>query len=82
MFTPNVAGAYRQVKVSGKEIYLRLGEMTQQEYKGNAFCTRKNVIAVRVDINGNPIDDAMHFVPDPHRRSWCPQGGHPQSLRL
>ena len=64
MFTPHVAGAYRKVKVSSKEIYLRLGEMTQQEYKGKSFCTRKNVIAVRVDINGNPIDDTMHFVPD------------------
>jgi hypothetical protein len=45
----------------------RLGEMTQQEQeynKGKAFCTRKNVIAVRVDISGNPIDDTMHFVPD------------------
>ena len=48
----------------GKEIYLRLGEMTQQDYKGKAFCTRKTVIAVLVDINGNPIDDAMHFFPD------------------
>jgi hypothetical protein len=64
MFTPHVAGAYRKAKVSGKEIYLRLGEMTQQNYRGKAFCTRKTVIAVLVDINGNPIDDAMHFFPD------------------
>jgi hypothetical protein len=63
MFTPHVVGAYRKrkLKISGKEIYLRLGEMTQQNYRGKAFCT---VIAVLVDINGNPIDDTMHFVPD------------------
>ena len=64
MFTPHVVGAYRKLKISGNEIYLRLGEMTQQNYKGKAFCTRKTVIAVLVDINGNPIDDTMHFFPD------------------
>ena len=64
MFAAHVAGAYRKVKVKGKEVYLRLGETTQQDYKGKAFCTRKNVIAVHVDINGHPIDDTMHFVPD------------------
>jgi hypothetical protein len=34
MFTPHVAGAFRKFKVVGKEIYLGLGEMTQQKYKG------------------------------------------------
>ena len=64
MFAAHVAGAYRKVKVKGKELYLRLGETTQQDYKGRAFCTRKNVIAVHVDINGHPITDTMHFIPD------------------
>ena len=40
MFTPHVVGAYRKLKISGKEIYLRLGEMTQQNYNGKTFCTR------------------------------------------
>ena len=36
MFAAHVAGAYRKVKVKGKEVYLRLGETTQQDYKGKA----------------------------------------------
>jgi hypothetical protein len=64
MFAAHVAGTYRKVKARGKEMYLRLGETTQQEYKGKSFCTRNIVIAVHVDINGHPIGETMHFSPD------------------
>jgi len=69
LFAEHEVGGFRKITAVGSTYFLRLGERTEQTYRGRSPGTRYMVVATRVDIHGAPIDDKTHFVPDGFLRS-------------
>ena len=69
LFAEHEVGGFRKITASGSAYFMRLGERTEQAYRGKSPGTRYMVVATLVDIHGAPIDDKTYFVPDGFLRS-------------